>query len=90
MFASTGAACGESDGDAESCRLSGALTGREAGETIVESVAPELRGIVAITDLPSIWGSWPAICTTTPLAPPIDPNTMKARTNPAFRRKLGD
>jgi hypothetical protein len=54
VFASTGAACGELDGDADSCRLSGALTGGEAGETIVESVAPELRGIVAITDLPSI------------------------------------
>jgi hypothetical protein len=32
---------------------------------------------IAITDLPSTLGSWPAICTTTPLAPAIDPNTMK-------------
>jgi hypothetical protein len=45
---------------------------------------------IAITDLPSTLGSWPAICTTTPLAPAIDPNTMKARASPALRRKVDD
>jgi hypothetical protein len=39
----TGAGCGELDGDAETCRLSGALTAGEAGEAIVESVALGLR-----------------------------------------------
>jgi hypothetical protein len=39
-IALSGAGCGESDGDAETCRLSGALlTAGEAGETIVESVS---------------------------------------------------
>jgi hypothetical protein len=57
---------------------------------VVESVALGLRGIAAITDLPTALGSWPAICTTMPLAPAIDPNTMKASANPALRCKLGD
>jgi hypothetical protein len=35
-----------------------------------------LRETAAITDLPS--GSWPAICTTTPLALAIDPQTSAA------------
>jgi hypothetical protein len=55
----------------------------------VESAALGFREI-AITDLPSTLGSWPAICTTTPLAPAIDPNTMKARASPALRRKVDD
>src|SRR6266436_2158144 len=42
------AVCGELDGDAESCRLSGALTAGEAGETIVETVVLGLRGITAM------------------------------------------
>ena len=88
----SGSACGELDGDPESCRLSAALMAGEAGETIVESVAAGLRGIspCAITDLPSTLVSWPAICTTTPLAPAIDPHTMKATAAPAFRRKWDD
>jgi hypothetical protein len=57
---------------------------------VVESVALGLRGIAAITDLPTALGSWPAICTTMPLAPAIDPNTMKASASPALRCKLGD
>ena len=47
----------------------------------VESAALGFRDI-AITDLPPTLGSWPAICTTTPLAPAIDPNTMNARASP--------
>lgn len=76
VIALTGAVCGELDGDAESCRLSGALLAGEGGETIVEGVVLGLRGTVAITDLPS--GSWPAICITTPLALAIDPHTSAA------------
>ena len=87
-IALTGAGCGELDGDAVPCRLSGVLTAGGAGETIVESVALGLRGIVATTDLPSTLGSWPAICMTTPLAPAIDPPTMKATAHRTFRRKL--
>jgi hypothetical protein len=97
---------GELDRDAESCRLTGALTAGEGGETVVESVVLALAGAVAIvlglrgavaiglglrgkaaivlrlwetaaiTDLPS--PSWPAICTTTPLALAIDPQTSAA------------
>lgn len=87
-----GAVRGEFAGDGETCRLSGALiageggeaivegavaliTG-EGGETIVESVEPRLRGTLAISDLAS--PSWPAICTTTPLALAIDPHTSAA------------
>jgi hypothetical protein len=87
-IALSGAVCVELDGDAVPCRLSGVLTAGGAGETIVESVALGLRGIVATTDLPSTLGSWPAICMTTPLAPAIDPPTMKATAHPTFRRKL--
>ena len=58
VVASIGVACAELDGGAESCRLSGALTAGGAGEMIVESAAPGLRGI-ALTDLPSTLGSWP-------------------------------
>jgi hypothetical protein len=50
--------------------------GEAIGETIVESVVPRLRGTLAISDLPS--PSWPAICTTTPLALAIDPHTSAA------------
>src|SRR5205823_433778 len=82
------AVCGELDGDAESCRLSGALTAGEAGETIVETVVLGLRGTTAMTDLPSTWDSCPAICRTRPLAPAIDPHTMKATAHLALRRKL--
>jgi len=90
VIASTGAACAELDGNAKSRRLSGALAAGEAGETIlVESVARELRGIAAIIDPPLVLGS-SAICTNIPLAPAIDPNTMKARASPTLRRKLGD
>src|SRR5262249_49636842 len=76
------AVCGELDGDAVPCRLSGTLIVGEAGETIVESVVPRLRGTAAMA-------SWPAICTTMPLAAAIDPHMMKATALPAFRRKLG-
>jgi hypothetical protein len=89
-IALSGAGCGELDGDVESCGLSGALIAGEAGETIVESVVPGLRGIAAMTDLPSTLGSWPVICSTRPLAPAIDPHTMKATAGPAFRCKLDD
>jgi hypothetical protein len=99
------------DCDADSCRLTGALTAGAllaggGGETIVEGVGlglggtaaivpgpgsmaaivPALGGMAAIvlrlwetaaiTDLPS--PSWPAICTTTPLALAIDPQTSAA------------
>ena len=50
--------------------------GEAIGETIVESVVPRLRGTLAISDLAS--PSWPAICTTTPLALAIDPHTSAA------------
>jgi hypothetical protein len=80
VTALSGAVCGEFAGDAEPCRLSGALIagagGEAIGETIVESVVPRLRGTLAISDLPS--PSWPAICTTTPLALAIDPHTSAA------------
>ena len=56
VIASFGAACTELDGNEEFCRLSGALTAEEAGETIVESVALGLRGTAAITD-PSLTGA---------------------------------
>jgi hypothetical protein len=92
----SGAVCGELDGDAESRRLTGALTAGEGGETVVEggvlglggtvAIVPALGGMAAIvlrlretaaiTDLPS--PSWPAICTTTPLALAIDPHTSAA------------
>src|SRR5262249_17935479 len=36
VIALSGVVCGELDGDAESCRLSGALIAGEGGETIVE------------------------------------------------------
>ena len=87
-IALSGAVCGELDGDAETCRLSGALTPGKAGETIVESVVPRLRGTAAMTDLPSRLASWPASCRTRPLAPAIDPHMMKATAHPALRRKL--
>jgi len=74
------AVCGEFAGDGETCRLSGALIAGEGdetmGETMVESVVPRLRGTLAISDLLS--PSWPAICTTTPLALAIDPHTSAA------------
>ena len=50
--------------------------GETIGETIVESVVPRLRGTLAISDLAS--PSWPAICTTTPLAVAIEPHTSAA------------
>src|SRR5262245_16568678 len=84
--ASSRVVCGELDRDAESCRLTGALIAGEGGETIVEGVVLGLGGMAAIvlrlwetaaiTDLPS--PSWPAICTTTPLALAIDPHTNAA------------
>src|SRR5215471_6229048 len=84
--ASSRVVCGELDRDAESCRLTGALTAGDGGETIVEGVVLGLGGAAAIalgpwetaaiTDLPS--PSWPAICTTTPLALAIDPHTSAA------------
>ena len=83
-----GAVCGELEVDAVPCRLFGALIAGEAGETIVETVVLGLRGTTAMTDLPSTLDSWPAICRTRPLAPAIDPHTMKATAHPAFRRKL--
>jgi hypothetical protein len=68
------------DGDASS-----ALTAGEAGKAMpAECVAPGLRGAAAITELPLLSGSWPAICRTTPLAPAIDPNAMKARASPSL------
>jgi hypothetical protein len=92
VAALSGAGRGELAGDAETCRLSGALVAGEGdaamvegvvafpagdgGETIVESVVLIVRGPLAITDLPS--PSWPAICTTTPLALAIDPHTSAA------------
>ena len=90
VAALSGAERGKLAGDAETCGLSGALVAGEGdeaivegafpagegGETIVESVVLRLRGTVAITDLPS--PSWPAICTTTPLALAIDPHTSAA------------
>jgi hypothetical protein len=109
--ASSRVTCGELDCDAESCRLTGALTAGAllaggGGETTAEGVALGPGGTVAIvpgpgskaaivlglggmaaivlrlwetaaiTDLPS--PSWPAICTTTPLALAIDPQTSAA------------
>jgi hypothetical protein len=109
--ASSRVTCGELDGDADSCRLTGALTAGAllaggGGETTAEGVVLGLAGTVAIvpglgskaaivlglggmaaivlrlwetaaiTDLPS--PSWPAICTTTPLALAIDPQTSAA------------
>jgi hypothetical protein len=109
--ASSRVTCGELDCDADSCRLTGALTAGAllaggGGETTVEGVVPGLAGTAAlvlglgrmaaivlrlgsmaamvlelwetaaITDLPS--PSWPAICTTTPLALAIDPQTSAA------------
>jgi len=56
--------------------LIGGEGGETIGETMVESVVPRLRGTLAISDLPS--PSWPAICTTTPLALAIDPHTSAA------------
>jgi hypothetical protein len=50
--------------------------GETIGETIVESVVLRLRGTLAISDLAS--PSWPAICTTTPLAVAIEPHTSAA------------
>jgi hypothetical protein len=50
--------------------------GETIGATIVESAVPRLRGTLAIADLAS--SSWPAICTTTPLAVAIDPHTSAA------------
>ena len=92
VAALSGARRGELAGDAETCRLSGALVAGEGdeaivegvvafpagerGETIEESVVLIVRGTLAITDLPS--PSWPAICTTTPLALAIDPHTSAA------------
>ena len=124
-----GAVCGEFPGDAEPCRLPGALiageggealgagvvalTAGDGGETIVEGVVLGLGGAAAIalgpgsmaaivlglggmaaivlrpwetaaiTDLPS--PSWPAICTTTPLALAIDPHTSAAEAAPSGR-----
>ncbi len=109
--ASSRVVCGELDGDAESCRLTGALIAGArmaggGGETTAEGVVLGRGGAVAIvpglgskaaivlglggmaaivlrlwetaaiTDLPS--PSWPAICTTTPLALAIDPQTSAA------------
>ena len=54
----------------------GAFPAGDGGETIVESAVVIVRGTLAITDLPS--PSWPAICTTTPLALAIDPHTNAA------------
>ena len=84
----SGAACGELDGDAVPCRLFGALIADEADVTIVESVVLGLRGTAAMTDLPSTFASWPAICRTRPLAAAIDPHMMKATVHPASRPKL--
>jgi hypothetical protein len=119
--ASSRVTCGELDCDADSCRLTGALTAGAlladgGGETTAEGVVLgpggtvatvlglgskaaivlglggmaaivlrlggmaaivlRLRETAAITDLPS--PSWPAICTTTPLALAIDPQTSAA------------
>ena len=109
--ASSRVVCGELDCDAESCRLTGALTAGAllaggGGETTAEGVVLGRGGAVAIvlgpgskaaivlglggmaaivlrlwetaaiTDLPS--PPWPAICTTTPLALAIDPQTSAA------------
>ena len=94
--ASSRVVCGELDRDADSCRLTGALTAGEGGETTAEGVVLGPGGMVAvvlglgskaaivlelwetaaITALPS--PSWPAICTTTPLALAIDPQTSAA------------
>jgi hypothetical protein len=114
--ASSRVTCGELDCDADSCRLTGALTAGariagvllagEGGETTAEGVVLGPGGMVAIvpglgskaaivlglggmaaivlrlwetaaiTALPS--PSWPAICTTTPLALAIDPQTSAA------------
>ena len=109
--ASSRVVCGELDCDAESCRLTGALTAGallagEGGETTAEGVVLGLGGAAAIvlgpgsmaaivlglggmaaivlrlwetaaiTDVPS--PSWPASCTTTPLALAIDPHTSAA------------
>src|SRR5262249_9388075 len=83
-IALSGAVCGELDGDGVPCRLFGTLIVGEAGETIVESKVPGLRGTAAMTDLPSTFASWLAICRTRLLAPAIDPHTTKATTHPAF------
>jgi hypothetical protein len=122
---------GELDGDADSCRLAGALiagallagaltagallagaltTGAllagEGGETTAEGVVPGRGGTAATVPglgskavivlglgrmaaiVPALWDtaaitalpspSWPAICTTTPLALAIDPQTSAA------------
>ena len=89
--ASSRVTCGELDCDADSCRLTGALTAGAllaggGGETTAEGVVLGLGGMAAIvlrlwetaaiTALPS--PSWPAICTTTPLALAIDPQTSAA------------
>lgn len=109
--ASSRVTCGELDCDADSCRLTGALTAGAllaggGGETTAEGVVLGPAGTVAIvpglgskaaivlglggmaaivlrlwetaaiTALPS--PSWPAICTTTPLALAIDPQTSAA------------
>jgi hypothetical protein len=104
--ASSRVVCGELDGDADSCRLTGARIAGGGGETTAEGVVLGLGGAVAIvlglggtvaiglgvrgmvaivlrlwetaaiTALPS--PSWPAICTTTPLALAIDPQTSAA------------
>ena len=44
VTALTGAVCGELAGDAETCRLSGALIAGEGGETIVEGVVALIPG----------------------------------------------
>ena len=109
--ASSRVTCGELDCDADSCRLTGALTAGAllaggGGETTAAGVVLGLAGTAAIvlglgstaaivlglggmaaivlrlwetaaiTALPS--PSWPAICTTTPLALAIDPQTSAA------------
>jgi hypothetical protein len=56
--------------------LTAGAGGETIGETMVESAVPRLRGTLAIADLAS--SSWPAICTTTPLALAIDPHTSAA------------
>src|SRR5262249_14026904 len=50
--------------------------GEAIGETIVVSAVLMLRGTLAITGLPS--PSWPALCTTTPLALAVDPHPSAA------------
>ena len=80
LAAGVAALSGAGEGDEAVVEGVGALVagegGETIGETIVASVVLRLTGTLAISDLPS--PSWPAICTTTPLALAIDPHTSAA------------